>query len=137
VVGNALPPRHVVMTTGPEGGAYRELGEKYRQILARFRVRLETRASLGNVENLQRLKDPRSGVTVGFVSGGLTSESESPELVSLGAIAYYRLWIFCRGIPEPVRIFNLRGKRLGRARGRRDAPARAGAAPRQRSPGFD
>jgi TRAP-type uncharacterized transport system substrate-binding protein len=112
VVGNALPPRHIVMTTGPEGGAYRELGEKYRQFLARFRVRLETRASLGNKENLQRLKDPRSGVSVGFVSGGLTSEAESPGIVSLGAVEYYPLWIFCRGIPEPVRLFNLRGKRV-------------------------
>jgi TRAP-type uncharacterized transport system substrate-binding protein len=112
VVGNALPPRHIVMTTGPEGGAYRELGEKYRQFLARFRVRLETRASLGNMENLQRLKDPRSGVSVGFVSGGLTSEAESPGIVSLGAVEYYPLWIFCRGIPEPVRLFNLRGKRV-------------------------
>ena len=36
------------MTTGPEGGAYRDLGEKYRQVLARFGVRLETRPSLGN-----------------------------------------------------------------------------------------
>jgi hypothetical protein len=27
VVGHALPPRRIVMTTGPEGGAYRELGE--------------------------------------------------------------------------------------------------------------
>jgi TRAP-type uncharacterized transport system substrate-binding protein len=112
VVLHAVPPRHVVMTTGPEGGAYRELGEKYRQILARFGVRLETRPSLGNMENLQRLKDPRSGVSVGFVSGGLTSESDSPGIVSLGTIAYYPLWIFCRGIPEPVRIFDLRGKRV-------------------------
>ena len=112
VVMNAVPPRHVVMTTGPEGGAYRELGEQYRKILGRFRVRLETRPSLGNMENLQRLKDPRSGVSVAFVSGGLTSESDSPGIVSLGAIAYYPLWIFCRGIPEPVRIFDLRGKRV-------------------------
>jgi TRAP-type uncharacterized transport system substrate-binding protein len=112
VVGNALPPRRIVMTTGPEGGAYRELGEKYKQFLARHGVRLETRPSLGNVENLQRLKDPRSGVSVGFVSGGLTSEKDSPGIVSLGAISYYPLWIFCRGIPEPVHMLDLRGKRV-------------------------
>jgi hypothetical protein len=41
------------------------------------------------VENLRRLKDPRSGVSVGFVSGGLTTEKDSPGIVSLGAIAYY------------------------------------------------
>jgi TRAP-type uncharacterized transport system substrate-binding protein len=112
VVLNAVPSRQIVMTTGPEGGAYRELGERYRQILGHFGVRLETRTSLGNMENLQRLKNPRSGVSVGFVSGGLTSESDSPGIVSLGAIAYYPLWIFCRGIPEPVRLSDLRGKRV-------------------------
>jgi hypothetical protein len=27
-------------------------------------------------------------------------------------IGYYPVWIFCRGIPEPIRTFNLRGKRI-------------------------
>jgi len=112
VAGHAIPPRRVVMTTGPEGGAYRELGEKYKEILARFGVRLETRPSLGNVENLRRLKDPKSGVSVGFVSGGLTTAKDSPNLVSLGTVAYYPLWIFCRGLPEPIHIVDLRDKRV-------------------------
>ncbi|HEX7254258.1 MAG TPA: TAXI family TRAP transporter solute-binding subunit, partial [Thermoanaerobaculia bacterium] len=112
VLGNALPPRRVVMTTGPEGGVYRELGEKYRQVLARFGVRLILQPSLGNVENLQRLKDKKSKVSVGFVSGGLTSEDDSPGLESLGTIAYYPLWIFCRGIEHPNRLQDLKGKRV-------------------------
>jgi len=112
VVGHALPPRRIVMTTGPEGGAYRELGEKYKHILARNGVRVETRPSLGNVENLRRLKDPKSGVSVGFVSGGLTNEKDSPDIVSLGTVAYYPLWIFCKGMPEPIHMLDLRGKRV-------------------------
>jgi TRAP-type uncharacterized transport system substrate-binding protein len=112
VIGHALPPRHVVMTTGPEGGAYRELGEKYKGFLARYGVRLELKPSMGNVENLQRLKDRRTRVSVGFVSGGLTSESDSPDIVSLGTIAYYPLWIFCHGMPEPKRLVELKGKRI-------------------------
>jgi TRAP-type uncharacterized transport system substrate-binding protein len=112
VVGHALPPRHVVMTTGPEGGAYRELGEKYRQVLARFGVRLVLKPSLGNVENLQRLKDKKSKVSVGFVSGGLTNETDSPGIVSLGTIAYYPLWIFCRGSSQIDRLQDTRGKRV-------------------------
>jgi len=112
VIGHALPPRHLVMTTGPEGGAYRELGEKYRSFLARYGVHLELRPSMGNVENLQRLKDRRSGVSVGFVSGGLTSETDSPGIVSLGTIAYYPLWIFCRGMQDAKRLAELKGKRV-------------------------
>jgi TRAP-type uncharacterized transport system substrate-binding protein len=112
VMADAIPPRRVVLTTGPEGGAYRDLGEKYRAVLARFGVRLVLRPSLGNVENLQRLRDRRSGVSAGFVSGGLTNEKESPGLLSLGTIDYYPLWIFCRGNREPTRVQDLRGKRI-------------------------
>src|SRR5262249_46081996 len=107
-----LPPRTVVMTTGPEGGAYRELGEKYRRILARSGVTLELRSSRGDIENLQRLQDAKSGVSVGFVGSGLTTESESPDIVSLGTVAYYPLWVFCRGIPDADHLRQLRGKRV-------------------------
>jgi TRAP transporter TAXI family solute receptor len=112
VLGHALPPRRVVMSTGPEGGAYRILGERYREVLARFGVRLELRPSGGDVENLERLQNGRSGVSVGFVAGGLTNESKSPGVVSLGTIAYYPLWIFCRGLSEASHLTDLRGKRI-------------------------
>jgi TRAP-type uncharacterized transport system substrate-binding protein len=112
VVGRPLPPRHVVMTTGPDGGAFREYGEKYRAALAKEGVDLKLVPSLGNVENLRRLKDPASGVSAGFVSGGLTNEKESPELLSLGTISYDPLWIFCRGLPERFQMKDLYGKRV-------------------------
>src|SRR5262252_9529649 len=107
-----LPPRTVVMTTGPEGSAYRELGEKYRRVLARSGVTLELRPSRGDVENLQRLREAASGVSVGFAASGLTSESESPDVVSLGTVAYYPLWIFCRGLARADLLKELRGKRV-------------------------
>lgn len=112
ILGRPLPPRTVVMTTGPEGGAYRELGEKYRAALARERVRLKLVPSLGNVENLNRLKDKASGVSAGFVAGGLTNAKDSPGVVSLGTISYDPIWIFCRGLPAPVVLTDLRGKRV-------------------------
>ena len=107
-----LPPTTVVMTTGPEGGGYRELGEKYRTILARSGVTLELRPSQGDVENIRLLEDARTGISVGFVGGGLTTESASPHLASLGTIAYYPFWIFCRGITATDRLRKLRGKRV-------------------------
>jgi TRAP-type uncharacterized transport system substrate-binding protein len=112
VLGRPLPPRSVVMTTGPEGGAYRELGERYRAALALSGIDLKLVPSLGNVENLNRLKDPGSGVSSGFVAGGLTSAKESPGIVSLGTISYDPIWIFCRGIRAPVEFSDLRGKRV-------------------------
>ena len=100
------------MTTGPEGGVYRELGEKYRRILARSGVVLELRPSRGDVENLERLRDADSGVDAGFAGGGLTTQAESPHIESLGTIDHYPLWIFCRGATDADYLRKLRGKRV-------------------------
>ena len=96
VVGRPLPPRTVLMTTGPEGGSYRENGERYRAALAKNGIELKLLPSAGDVENLNRLKDPTSGVAAGLVAGGLTNGKDSPDVVSLGTVSYDPVWIFCR-----------------------------------------
>jgi len=55
-----MPPRVVVMATGTEGGAYSEIGKRYREILARAGVELRLRQTGGSVENVELLRDPRS-----------------------------------------------------------------------------
>ena len=105
-----LPPRTVTMTTGSEGGAYHELGKRYREILARSGVELRLLASEGGIENLRRLSDPRSGVSVGFMQGGATGDSERKDLVSLGTVSYEPLWFFYRGRNPGRKLERLRGK---------------------------
>ena len=112
VLGHPLPPRTVVMTTGTERGIYREFGEKYRAALARHGIKLELRQSSGNIENLARLKDPSSGVSVGFVAGGLAGEKDAPGIESLGTISYDPAWVFCRDLPSTAGFRELRGKRV-------------------------
>jgi TRAP-type uncharacterized transport system substrate-binding protein len=98
----AAPPSSVAMATGPEGSDYRELGLRYQEILARDGVTLRLVPSQGGVENLERLRDSKSGVAVGFAQGGLTNAKESPELVSLGTLFYEPVWVFFRGdLPKP------------------------------------
>jgi len=112
VVGRGLPPRTVVMTTGPEGSAYWEFGEKYRAALARDGIHLQLKPSFGNVENLARLNDPSSGVSVGFAASGLTTEKASPGIESLGTISYDPIWIFCHGLSDQAQFGDLRGRRM-------------------------
>ena len=107
-----LPPRTVTMVTGPEGGAYYEFGKRYREILARERIELRLQPTAGAMENLARLNDPRSGVSIGFVQGGTTSEKDSPELESLGTVAYEPLWVFRRSALPGRGIESLRGRRI-------------------------
>ena len=80
----SLPPRTIVMATGAEGGANYELGIRYREILARAGVKLQLQPTAGSVQNLRQLRDSQSGVSVGFIQGGITTTKESPELEVAG-----------------------------------------------------
>jgi TRAP-type uncharacterized transport system substrate-binding protein len=91
-----LPPRTITITTGPPGSDYALMGTQYARVLKHSGVNVRLLASAGSGENLTRLNDPRSGVQVGFAQGGLTDEAHSPDLESLGTIAYEPFWFFMR-----------------------------------------
>jgi TRAP-type uncharacterized transport system substrate-binding protein len=106
------PPRKVVMSTGADGSAYAHFADRYRQILARQGIDLELRPSAGALENLARLDDPKSGVSVAFVQGGTTNPERSPDLETLGTLFYEPLWFFYRDVDVERGIEGFRGKRL-------------------------
>lgn len=107
-----IPPRVVVMSTGSPGGAYDELAKRYQTILARSHVELKLVESAGAVENLKRLNDPHSGVSVALMQNGLTTEKDSPNLVSLGTVAYEPTWLFYQGTAPGVHFEGLRGRKV-------------------------
>lgn len=94
---NPTPPRTIVMTTGPEGGAYFEFGNRYKAILAREGIEVRLVPSAGAVENLTRLADPASEASVGFVQGGSAAGEEFPGVASLGTVFYEPIWLFHHG----------------------------------------
>ena len=65
-----MPPRTVVMVTGPEGSAFYEFGKRYRELLSRQGIDLQLLPTAGSLENLSRLRDPRSNAEVGFLQSG-------------------------------------------------------------------
>lgn len=112
------PPRHVVMTSGGESGAYFHFAKRYAAILARDGITLEIRTSEGSVNNLQRLRDGEA--QIGFVQGGVIAPADdvlsdgNPEdagLLSLGSVFYEPVWVFYRG-PTITKLSELRGKRI-------------------------
>jgi TRAP transporter TAXI family solute receptor len=107
-----LPPKVVIMSTGTAGSDYDLYAQQYQAILKRAGVQLRLVPSAGPVENLKRLNDPRSGVMVAFVQGGLTNEAQSPDLESLGTVFYEPFWLFIRSGTGIQRPDDLRGKRL-------------------------
>ena len=99
---NSAPPTTLTMTSGPDGSAFRQSAERYRQILAREGVTLKVLASQGSRDNLARLSDAKARVDVGFVVGGETAASGVGHLVSLGSLSYQPLMIFYRGKPRTL-----------------------------------
>lgn len=100
-----LPPRAITMATGPEGGANYELGNRYREFLAKSGVAMKLVPTAGSLENLALLRDSKSGVSVALVQGGDASGAESSGVESLGTVGYTPLWLFHRSEIEG----NLRG----------------------------
>ncbi|HST09663.1 MAG TPA: TAXI family TRAP transporter solute-binding subunit [Terriglobales bacterium] len=84
------------MAVYPEGTLNAELAKRYREILARDGVDLKLVPAAGAVESVARLRDPKSGVSVALIPGGITTKQDSPELVSLGTLFYQPLWVFSR-----------------------------------------
>lgn len=104
------PPRSIGMATDPEGSISAELGKRYQEILARNGIEVRLVPSVGAVENVARLRDPKSGISVSIIPSGITNHQQSPDLVSLGTLFYEPLWFFYRGRIETYK--GLHGLRI-------------------------
>jgi len=91
-----LPSRHLAMATGPPGSVYAQVGERYREILARDGVQLRLVPTNGALDNIRLMRDRGAGVEVGFVQSGTVDEGASKDLESLGTVFYEEVWFFCR-----------------------------------------
>jgi TRAP-type uncharacterized transport system substrate-binding protein len=105
IVLDPSPPRHVVMATGPDQGAYAEFGKRYAARLAQHGIHVELKTTKGAGENLKLLRDGK--VDLAFVQGGAdelrrqhppTDAEEEPDdgLRSLGNMFYEPVWLFYR-----------------------------------------
>ncbi len=97
------PPKHVVLATGSEQGAYAALGKRYQTELKRYGIDVVLRTTNGSRENLRLLRDEKENVQIAFVQGGSSETVRTPEqeaaalpLMSLGSMFYEPVWIFYR-----------------------------------------
>ena len=103
----------ILMATGSEGGAYANVGERYREVLARAGVEVRLVPTAGSPENLALLLDRRSGVSVSLIQGGTIGAEASSQLKWLGAVFYEPMWLFYkRGLPNTGVTGDLKGRRI-------------------------
>jgi TRAP transporter TAXI family solute receptor len=106
------PPRHIVLASGAASGIYNQYALRYKEILAREGVIVDVRMTKGAAENLALLLDPKSGVDVAFMQGGVASFPEADGLVMLASLYYEPLWIFYRDAATLTQLNELHGKRI-------------------------
>jgi hypothetical protein len=107
-----LPPRRFAIAAGATGSGYDNFARQYARILARHGVELEIHNFAGAVENLDRLRDPASGIQAALATFGITQPVDADIFYSLGGTFDAAIFIFYRS-EEPVTLFSqLRGKRI-------------------------
>jgi TRAP-type uncharacterized transport system substrate-binding protein len=105
-------PRHIVLASGLPDGIYHQYAQRYKEILAREGITVEERMTGGAEENARLLRDPKSGVDVAFMHGGVVRPTERANLIMLATLYYEPLWIFYRDSVVHPHFDELRHKRL-------------------------
>jgi TRAP-type uncharacterized transport system substrate-binding protein len=82
------------MAIDPEGSYSAAVANHYHELLAKDGIELKLVPSVGAVQSLALLQDPKSGVSIAIIPSGITNEQKSPELISLGTLFYEPLWCF-------------------------------------------
>jgi TRAP-type uncharacterized transport system substrate-binding protein len=73
---------------------------------------LKLRPTAGAGENLALINNPKSGVDIAFVQGGIGDPFGAPDLMSLASVFLEPLWVFVRTDGQPRRLTELKGKRI-------------------------
>ena len=100
------------MATAFKGASFEYYGRQYRDIFARSNVKLELLETAGSVENVALLQDPKSGVQITFVTGGVSDGKHAPGVLSLGTVYNQPYWIFYSSTEPLDRLSQLKGKRI-------------------------
>jgi TRAP transporter TAXI family solute receptor len=106
------PPRHIVLASGAESGIYHQYALRYKEILAREGVKVDVRKTQGAADNLGLLLDPKSGVDVVLMQGGVATVPQADGLVMLASLYYEPLWIFYHDAATLTQLNELHGKRI-------------------------
>jgi TRAP-type uncharacterized transport system substrate-binding protein len=75
---------------------YYRFGERMQSSLKKQGVELQVLKTGGTLDNLALLADPKSGVDLAMVQGGVADVSQYPHFVSIAGMFYEPVWVFYR-----------------------------------------
>lgn len=106
------PPKKVVIAVSQQDGNYQAFANLYGVLLQQEGITLEIREAQGPLPSLAALRDPKAGVDMAFMPGGVATLAAGSDVVSLGSLYYEPLWIFYRGKAELIHLSSLQGLRI-------------------------
>jgi TRAP-type uncharacterized transport system substrate-binding protein len=112
------PPKSIAIATGFQDGLYYRFGERMQSSLKKEGVELQVLKTGGTLDNLALLADPKSGVDLAMIQGGVADIAQYPYLVSIAGMFYEPVWVFYReasfnGTPDGLTLLTqLKGKRV-------------------------
>ena len=92
-----LPPSTAYLATGQEGSSYKNLAEAFQKTFQSNAIQLKLVPTTGLGDGLKGLESDASEVNASFLTSGIVSAKQYPELVSLGTVQYAPLWFFYKG----------------------------------------
>ena len=107
-----IPPRQIVLASGPESSLYHQHAKRYVELMARHGMTVVEKITEGPGQNLELLSDPKSGVDVAFVQGGQADGPQAKDVVMIASLYYQPLWIFVRRGESFDSLATLRGKKV-------------------------
>jgi TRAP-type uncharacterized transport system substrate-binding protein len=107
-----LIPRRIVLASGVATASYHLDAQQYIKILEREHVTVIEKLTGGAGENAALLLDPRSGVDVAFMEGGVFPRKDRDKVMMLAALRYEPVWVFYRGDETVTRLEQLRYRRI-------------------------
>jgi TRAP-type uncharacterized transport system substrate-binding protein len=108
----ALPPKTVVIETGPAGGSYHQNALHYARKLEAAGLQVEIRPNPQSLETINHINAGNPRTDIGFTVQAL-DRTRYPNAVSAGIVELQPLFIFYNvGLGKLQTLVNLRGKRL-------------------------
>ncbi len=98
------PPKHAVIITGREDGAYYAVAKKYAEIFKQNGIDLAVRPSAGSVENYQALLQPDGDVDLAIVQGGTLPSDPlvKKKIEGIASLYLEPMWVFYRFDKSPA-----------------------------------
>ena len=106
------PPSRITIAGSFSGGHFDALAQRYQQILGRNGLKVTVLRTAGSVDNLISLQDPRLGVDVAIVQGGISDGERAPSVLSVGRIDHQVFWLFSHGQEPLTDLTHLKGQRI-------------------------